>query len=250
MFYSKTKGIKAGGNNNFLSVTKAIINTTKPSANKQPAETCSAAFVRNLDLFVSNENPLSSLFLMQMGKSTVFAVVIVTTVIQIILLFVSVTYNWHTSLYPRSRDQQADGKKQKPIRSEQTKEKDFQRIPRLKLIVAILSAPNRVVRRNGIRMTWMNDCSRNDVLCRFFTDSPLQMNPIVKRELQDESIRYGDLEFMSVPPGINFGRRMLWLLQWSVANYNFDFFLRIDDDYFLCLRKLLAEVPYRVQIPK
>jgi hypothetical protein len=76
------------------------------------------------------------------------------------------------------------------------------------------------------------------------------MEPTVRNAVVQESLKHGDIEFMPIAGGINFGLRMLWLLEWSVMNYEFDFFLRIDDDYFLCLKKLLAELPHRVHIPK
>lgn len=181
-----------------------------------------------------------------MGKIAL-GVFVLTTFIQAILLLVSIAYNGNI-FHPQTLHQQSNQQKQTKTEAKQTI--DDRQLPKLKLLVAILSAPNRVDRRRGIRLTWMNDCSRNDVLCRFFTDGLSHLSPLVKKELQDESIRHGDLEFMSIPGGINFGLRMLWLLKWSVDNYRFDFFLRIDDDYFLCLKKLLFEIPYRAQIPK
>lgn len=35
------------------------------------------------------------------------------------------------------------------------------------------------------------------------------------------------------------------MLKWFTANYEFDYFLRIDDDYFLCMNRLLLELPHR-----
>ena len=35
------------------------------------------------------------------------------------------------------------------------------------------------------------------------------------------------------------------MLKWFTARYTFDYFLRMDDDYFLCLDRLLFELPYR-----
>lgn len=118
---------------------------------------------------------------------------------------------------------------------------------RLKLIVAILSAPIRFDRREGIRRTWMNQCNSEEVVCRFFTDSLSDMDPKVRSVLANESAKYGDVEFMPVPKGYNFGLRLLWLMEWSVERYEFDFFLRMDDDYFVCLKRLLFEIPYRPQ---
>lgn len=118
---------------------------------------------------------------------------------------------------------------------------------RLKLIVAILSAPIRFDRREGIRRTWMSECTSGEVVCRFFTDSLSDMEPKVQTALTNENARYGDIEFMPIPKGYNFGLRLLWLMEWSVERYEFDFFLRMDDDYFVCLKRLLFEIPFRPQ---
>lgn len=118
---------------------------------------------------------------------------------------------------------------------------------RLKLIIAILSAPIRFDRREGIRRTWMSECTSGEVVCRFFTDSLSDMEPNVQTALTNENARYGDIEFMPIPKGYNFGLRLLWLMEWSVERYEFDFFLRMDDDYFVCLKRLLFEIPFRPQ---
>ena len=36
------------------------------------------------------------------------------------------------------------------------------------------------------------------------------------------------------------------MLNYFTENYEFDFFLRVDDDYFVCLDHLLKELPYRI----
>lgn len=128
-----------------------------------------------------------------------------------------------------------------------TREKNSGKKTRLKLIVAILSAPIRFDRREGIRRTWINQCNSEEVVCRFFTDSLSDMEPKVQSVLVNESAKYGDLEFMPIPKGYNFGLRLLWLMEWSVQRYDFDFFLRMDDDYFVCLKRLLFEIPFRPQ---
>ena len=128
-----------------------------------------------------------------------------------------------------------------------TRRKNSGKKTRLKLIVAILSAPIRFDRREGIRRTWINQCNSEEVVCRFFTDSLTDMEPKVQSVLANESAKYGDLEFMPIPKGYNFGLRLLWLMEWSVERYDFDFFLRMDDDYFVCLKRLLFEIPFRPQ---
>ena len=118
---------------------------------------------------------------------------------------------------------------------------------RLKLVVTILSAPIRFDRREGIRRTWMTQCTSEEVVCRFFTDSLSDMEMKVQRALMNESAKYGDIEFMPIPKGYNFGLRLLWLMEWSMERYDFDFYLRMDDDYFVCLKRLLFEIPFRPQ---
>lgn len=118
---------------------------------------------------------------------------------------------------------------------------------RLKLVVTILSAPIRFDRREGIRRTWMKQCTSEEVVCRFFTDSLSDMETKVQRALMNESAKYGDIEFMPIPKGYNFGLRLLWLVEWSMERYDFDFYLRMDDDYFVCLNRLLFEIPFRPQ---
>lgn len=118
---------------------------------------------------------------------------------------------------------------------------------RLKLVVAILSAPIRFDRREGIRRTWMKQCKSENVVCRFFTDSLADMESKVQVVLAEESTKHGDLVFMPIPKGYNFGLRLLWLMEWSMERYEFDFFLRMDDDYFVCLKRLLFEIPFRPQ---
>ena len=118
---------------------------------------------------------------------------------------------------------------------------------RLKLVVAILSAPIRFDRREGIRRTWMKQCTSEEVVCRFFTDSLSDMEQKVQSVLANESAKYGDIEFMPIPKGYNFGLRLLWLMEWSLERFEFDFYLRMDDDYFVCLKRLLFEIPFRPQ---
>ena len=42
-----------------------------------------------------------------------------------------------------------------------------------------------------------------------------------------------------------FTERLLQTMEWSYGRYQFDFFLRIDDDHFLCLDRLLYELNFR-----
>ena len=39
---------------------------------------------------------------------------------------------------------------------------------------------------------------------------------------------------------------LIWILKYFTRHYDFDFFLRVDDDYFVCLHHLLTELPQRL----
>ena len=118
---------------------------------------------------------------------------------------------------------------------------------KLLLFVGIHSAPSRLDRRNAIRETWMKECQTNpDAVCRFITDGqdpkgqPLEG---VKRiKLENESRVYGDLLLAEAPGGVNFAVKYLWMLQWANESYDFQYFLRLDDDYFVCFHKLILEL--------
>ncbi|EDO48886.1 predicted protein [Nematostella vectensis] len=119
------------------------------------------------------------------------------------------------------------------------------------LVIAIVTSPLRTDRRKVLRETWMKECVRPDILCRFFTDRLEDIEPwALQTALQDESSTHNDIEFMPVPQGYNFGWRMIWILEWAFNKYSFHFFLRLDDDYFVCLRRLLHELPRRLNVPR
>ena len=71
------------------------------------------------------------------------------------------------------------------------------------------------------------------------------MNKTIQENLLNETSRYGDIEFQPLLGGIEFGMRFLYHAKWAAANYDFQYFLRTDDDYFVCLKKLLNELPWR-----
>ena len=106
----------------------------------------------------------------------------------------------------------------------------------VKLVIAVISA--RPDRRQAIRETWskwMND----QVVLRFFTDSWEGKESTAEAE---ESSIHGDLTTQDVGGGMNFGLKLLLAMRWMSERYSFDFFLRLDDDYFLCLERLLHEI--------
>ena len=64
------------------------------------------------------------------------------------------------------------------------------------------------------------------------------------RSLEKENSIHGDLRYQNVASGVQFGMRLLYQMVYVALNYDFDYFLRVDDDYFLCLNRLLQELPY------
>ena len=80
------------------------------------------------------------------------------------------------------------------------------------------------------------------IQCVFMTDSPDESTDIGKEVLK-EKLKYEDVEFQNLQGGVEFGKRYLYHLVWAVQNFEFDYFLRMDDDYFLCLDRLINELP-------
>lgn len=80
---------------------------------------------------------------------------------------------------------------------------------------------------------------------RFFTEMPSGNDrdaTAVAVTLRKEAADHGDLVFMDIEPGMNFALKLLWSMRWMSEHFTFDFFLRLDDDYFLCLSRLLHEL--------
>ena len=119
----------------------------------------------------------------------------------------------------------------------------------LLLFVGIHSAPTRTVRRNAIRETWMKECQCNvNAVCMFFTDGQDEKGKKIQGDkntsLESEVRVYQDIILAEVPGGFNFALKYLWMLQWADKNYKFRYFLRLDDDYFICFRKLMLELEF------
>eukprot|EP00794_Sanderia_malayensis_P017034 gene17034-18748_t len=113
------------------------------------------------------------------------------------------------------------------------------------LLVVVSSAPKRTDRRNAIRQTWWQMCNNTDMVhirCLFITDKQTSNSQYVEA-INEESQKYHDLEFQDLGGGVEFGKRYLYHMLWAVRNFEFDYFLRLDDDYFLCMDKVINELP-------
>ena len=65
----------------------------------------------------------------------------------------------------------------------------------------------------------------------------------VGKNLLQEQRQYQDIEFQKLKGGVEFGKRYLYHLVWAIQNFDFNYFMRMDDDYFLCLDRLIGELP-------
>ncbi|XP_012564874.2 uncharacterized protein LOC101237488 isoform X1 [Hydra vulgaris] len=114
----------------------------------------------------------------------------------------------------------------------------------INMILIVSSAPSRFDRRLAIRQTWWKQCkstSKLSVKCVFLTDWKDPKTDGLHLLL--ESYKYGDIYFQNLTGGYDFGKRFLYHMAWAMQNFIFDYFLRTDDDYFLCIKKLLDEIP-------
>lgn len=119
-------------------------------------------------------------------------------------------------------------------------------IERRHVTLAIAVPSIRPNRRKAIRETWLK-WAGDRVVLRFFTEPPSQAvgdqsaEEIAER-LEEESLTYGDLVLQDIDTGMNFGLKLLSAMRWMSSHFSFDFFLRLDDDYFLCLERLLEDL--------
>lgn len=60
--------------------------------------------------------------------------------------------------------------------------------------------------------------------------------------LEAESAAHDDLIYLDVARGFNFPVKLLAAMRAMHERYTFDFFLKLDDDYFLCIQRLLNEL--------
>ena len=117
------------------------------------------------------------------------------------------------------------------------------------LFIAIHTAPIRIDRRNALRETWLTKCVGNpQVAYWFFTDNQDTHGNVIKGEIQEklksENQAFGDLILSDTPGGLNFGLWYLWMIEWATERYDFQFIVKLDDDYFVCFDKLINELQF------
>ena len=61
------------------------------------------------------------------------------------------------------------------------------------LFIAVLNKVASFERRKAIRSTWMSDCERLNVVCKFFTDSVNSLSGNNRSRVRDEINTHGDI---------------------------------------------------------
>lgn len=124
------------------------------------------------------------------------------------------------------------------------------------LFVALGSAPQNSHLRAAARRTWLRWLPQDgSVQYRFFSDAPPSFKaPLVQsantwHSLLDEARTQKDMLLQPLPTGYGdnehnvYGSRALYQMQWALHHFpNVSYFLRVDDDSFLCLDKLVYEL--------
>ena len=80
--------------------------------------------------------------------------------------------------------------------------------------------------------------------CFFVTDGIIE-DRARRISLLQERNQFKDIVFQPLRGGMEFGLRFLNQIKWVNANFDFKYLLKVDDDYFVCLKRLLNELPLR-----
>ena len=119
------------------------------------------------------------------------------------------------------------------------------------LFIAILSSNKYRHRRDALRITWCKFCA-GDKNCfyKFFLDGlDLTLKPLNEQVLESinkESIANNhDIEVLETPIGRSFAIRFYKALIYADTYFKYDYFLRIDDDQYLCVDRLIYELKVR-----
>ncbi|XP_032222803.1 hydroxyproline O-galactosyltransferase GALT5 [Nematostella vectensis] len=115
---------------------------------------------------------------------------------------------------------------------------------KVRLFVAVLTHAKRKPRRDAIRDSWFKECN-NQAICRFFSDE-VGLSNQSRLKLANEGLENKDVVLLPPTARLAFTERLLLVWEWVYQhNIQFDYFLRIDDDHFLCLGRLLYELKHR-----
>uniref|UniRef100_A0A7S3A1T7 Hexosyltransferase n=1 Tax=Rhodosorus marinus TaxID=101924 RepID=A0A7S3A1T7_9RHOD len=119
------------------------------------------------------------------------------------------------------------------------------------LFIAIGSKPSNFHLRDSARRSWLQWASLGQTAYKFFSDHPQYADDSDKQHAEKllfEAKAEKDMVLMNIEGGYgtkednNFLDRALYQFEYASKNYDFDYFLRVDDDSFLCLHRLMFEL--------
>lgn len=116
------------------------------------------------------------------------------------------------------------------------------------LFIAIGTKPTNFALRAALRRTWLTWVAADPtVRYRFFTETG--ENSATDIRLRMEAREHGDVELQELRGGYRaFAARGLFQMRWAMTRYvQLSHYLRVDDDTFLCYRKLRWELAQRPQ---
>lgn len=107
--------------------------------------------------------------------------------------------------------------------------------PEVTLVIAVGTAPGNIHLRQAHRQTWATPSEQGAVKVFYFTDKT--------ESTMQEASQHDDLVLMDVVGGhTNFLERFDSQVKWLQERYMFDYFLRVDDDGFLCIDQLMVDL--------
>ncbi|XP_057312054.1 uncharacterized protein LOC130653180 [Hydractinia symbiolongicarpus] len=121
------------------------------------------------------------------------------------------------------------------------------------LLIGIFTASKYKNRRDDIRDTWMKTCHEYKGCKSLFildglTADGKPLDKIIMQLQNESSHNNNDMKILRTPLGRNFALRILESLRFAFQEYDFDYFLRVDDDYYPCIHRLMFELPKRMNL--
>ena len=112
------------------------------------------------------------------------------------------------------------------------------------IFINIPAAGHLYIRRKIIRNSWLSTSQNYSMAYRFFTDG-IGIQKELMDKLKEEQAQFKDLEFLPTKKGYWLTHRYLFAMFWAYEHYDFLFYMKVDDDYFVCLNNLMNDLQYR-----